>query len=281
LTPTEGRRSIKSRSGARHADFGMYYDDMWRKKGGTLQQNEVFRFKTQLITALVPEGVEKVIDLGCGDGSLTNVLAERFEVTGVDSSPIGISHLSHKARGIVASADNVPFADQSFDLVLSSELLEHLTNDRLRSVIREIGRLARTYILISVPNGEKLRRRLTRCASCGAIYHIYIHLQSFGLQRIGNLFPDFEISAHVVCGSLEPPSLDILSIAKHRLANRYFYVDSVALVCPYCGAELKPMRRKIFQKAVGVVLDCLEKGALRLVRATPRPDWLIVLFRRR
>jgi SAM-dependent methyltransferase len=259
----------------------MYYNDLWSKKGGTLQQNEVFRFKTQLILALVPEGVRKVIDLGCGDGSLTNVLAERFEVVGVDSSPVGISHLSHRARSIVASADNVPFPDQSFDLVLSSELLEHLANDILRGVIREIGRLARTYILISVPNGEKLRRRLTRCASCGATYHIYVHLQSYDLRRIGNLFPDFEISAHAVCGSLEPPSIEILSIAKHRLANRYFYVDSVALVCPYCGAELKPGPRSMPQKAVGVVLDRLEKGALRLARTKPCPDWLIVLFRRR
>ena len=96
-------------------------------------------------------------------------------MTGVDQSPTALQHV--RTEAVLASATKLPFADGSFDLVLSSEMLEHLPTDDYRQAIAEMSRVSRRYLLISVPYKEVLEFRTIRCPECGWRGHVWGHRQ--------------------------------------------------------------------------------------------------------
>jgi SAM-dependent methyltransferase len=102
-------------------------------------------------------------DVGCGEGVLLgrlgNVWADR-PVVAVDIDPREVCLARANAPVVlptVASAYALPFRAASFDLVICSEVLEHL--DRPAAAIDELWRIARTTVVLSVPN-EPLWRML-------------------------------------------------------------------------------------------------------------------------
>jgi 2-polyprenyl-3-methyl-5-hydroxy-6-metoxy-1,4-benzoquinol methylase len=74
----------------------------------------------------------RVLDLGCGNGSLTSVIAdEGFEVIGIEESDSGIVLASQNfpnCQFIQASIYDLPYTEleNSFDLVIASDVIEHL-----------------------------------------------------------------------------------------------------------------------------------------------------------
>jgi hypothetical protein len=54
---------------------------------------------------------------------------------------------------LVASAADLPLSDESFDVVLASDMLEHIPPDLRRKVIQEATRVARTLVIFGFPCG--------------------------------------------------------------------------------------------------------------------------------
>jgi SAM-dependent methyltransferase len=90
---------------------------------------------------LAPQPGEHILDLGCGDGQLTQrVAASGASVVGVDNSPTMVA--AARARGIIAdegSAESLPYASASFDAVFSNAAL-HWVRDQ-DAMIAEVHRV--------------------------------------------------------------------------------------------------------------------------------------------
>ena len=94
--------------------------------------------------------------LEIGSGCLGLALYTSNEVIGVDKNTSG-PRLPNMTL-INCSALNLPFPDNSFDLVCSLDMLEHLPANTRQRAVMEICRVARKMAIISVPCGAKTRK---------------------------------------------------------------------------------------------------------------------------
>jgi hypothetical protein len=125
------------------------------------------RRKAQLFAALIPAGCRSVLDAGGGTGWATIGLRQKCHVVTLD----GAAESLRQATGdkVLGSVEALPFADRSFDLVISSQVLEHLPDRALDKTRREMMRVARHYLLVSVPYRESLEAREVRCGVCRTV----------------------------------------------------------------------------------------------------------------
>lgn len=107
---------------------------------------------------------EKVLDLGCGDGAVSEFLAKKLKVrvVGADISEEAIK--TARGRGVDAvlmdAEKPLPFKNESFDVVFWGDNIEHLFNPQdtlidIKRVLKKKGRL-----VISCPNMAYWRYRL-------------------------------------------------------------------------------------------------------------------------
>ncbi|HAN76183.1 MAG TPA: SAM-dependent methyltransferase [Planktothrix sp. UBA8407] len=103
------------------------------------------RFRELPLTGLTLTPETKVLDLCCGSGQATAVLVEYSQnVTGLDASPLSLKRAqSHvpQAQYVEAFAENMPFADNSFDLVHTSAALHEMNPAQLQQILNEIYRV--------------------------------------------------------------------------------------------------------------------------------------------
>lgn len=228
------------------------------------------RQKALRMMELIPEDVKTILDVGCGNGIITNELSSKWDVTGLDSSASALEYV--KSKKIQAYATKIPFENSSFDLVLSSELLEHLKDEDLNKAVQEISRIACKYIIISVPNQEYLDVSSVKCPKCSSIYHAWQHLQSFSKGDIERLFlPEFRLIHYETTGVLIKNWIPALLKMKHNL-GQWMHPGETA-VCPVCGNTVfPPYKKNIFTKAVNF---------LNLLLSTRKPYWQILLFEKK
>lgn len=107
-----------------------------------------------------PAGGARILDLGCGTGSLTRALAGRFaasRVVGLDVSDVYVDHARRQIRNPrvefqVGDAGAMPFPDSSFDGVLAMLVLPFVP-DTGRAV-REMRRVARPGAVIAAASWD-------------------------------------------------------------------------------------------------------------------------------
>jgi 2-polyprenyl-3-methyl-5-hydroxy-6-metoxy-1,4-benzoquinol methylase len=115
----------------------------------------------ELFRAAAPESL---LDVGCGEGVLTQQWAERMDgrVVGIDLDDPQL-HEQWAAREapnleyLVMKAERMPFADDEFDVASAIEVLEHVPDPE--HTVAEMARVARRWLLVSVPR-EPLWRGL-------------------------------------------------------------------------------------------------------------------------
>jgi len=210
-----------------------YYEQntLW---GVQLDEREQARISGVL--TLIPPEVGSILDVGCGDGRITNRLATKYpRVVGVDISEAALQHV--KAETVKASVESLPFKDGSFDLVLATELLEHLPKAIYHKAIAEMKRVAKEWIVISVPWKEQLSIGQAYCARCEVIFHVNYHYRNFNSSSLKRLFcPEFELVTCRQVGGERAYYHPLLLWIKQRIGG--IWTRTPSTVCPRCRTLL-------------------------------------------
>jgi predicted SAM-dependent methyltransferase len=112
------------------------YDTKERWMSYWYQINEVFRMKAR-----------KVLEVGIGNKTVSNYLKERgIEITTVDIDP------SLNPDYVCSVTDlSRTFKPRTYDAIICAEVLEHLPFKRFRKALRELHKVSREWVLLSLP----------------------------------------------------------------------------------------------------------------------------------
>lgn len=240
--------------------------------------NKSISLKIKHILAFSPKDVNSIIDIGCGNGIITNALQETFDVTGVDRSHKALENL--KTKKILASAESIPVDDNSFEIVLSSELLEHLEDEIFYKAIDEMKRISKKYILLSVPNRENLDKNLIQCTKCKFIYNRSSHFRSFSKSQLENHFSEYDLLKFAELGAPIRHYNRILSKIKCKVSPPKSWIPYYLMpkekrktFCPNCEHKFSyPYKFNILAFACDM---------LNIIISPKRPYWQMVLLKKK
>lgn len=139
-----------------------------------------------------------MLDVGCRDGALTRAYALENEIVGMDVDRLALRRAREKLgiETVWHDADEpLPFANQSFDVVVVGELLEHLVSPA--GFVEEASRVLRPNgtLVGSIPNAYRLKNRL-RFLAGRPIEDNPTHLHLIGeaeLRRLVDAFEEVEV----------------------------------------------------------------------------------------
>lgn len=130
-----------------------YWDQIWEREGEDTWRD--FKNKYQYIISLVPDDVS-VLDIGCGVGLLLRKLKEArpgIRATGADISAKAVEYVKRQGfDGVVGGFPSLPLPGDAFDVILATEVLEHLSKPE--EAVREVLRLLKPdgRVIFTVPD---------------------------------------------------------------------------------------------------------------------------------
>jgi SAM-dependent methyltransferase len=143
--------------GERQHGYGGYrYDGRWRPIAEAMAKHYGLK------------AGDRILDVGCGKGYLLYEFTQvvpGVEVVGLDISQYGIDHAKEEVKPFLhqGTAASLPFADASFDFVVSLGTLHNLEIQELFSAVREIERVGKgpqKYIMVESYRNEREKANL-------------------------------------------------------------------------------------------------------------------------
>ena len=164
---------------------------------------------------------ERVLEAGCGTGLILQRLArQQHQVVGIDLSRGMLARARERGLDVVqGTLDELPFADDSFDSVVSFKVLPHI--QPIREALRELARVTRPggHLLLEFYNSRSLRgviKRLKRPTTIGATYtdeDVFTRLDTPRQMR-----------------TYLPPNLELLDVRGVRVVTPLALVHRIPLV---------------------------------------------------
>lgn len=162
-------------------------------------------FKRALLAQVEADHPRRVLDLGCGTGTLTVAIAKALPdavVTGLDADAEALGIATNKARRVDVNVSlhrgfstDLPFRDGQFDCVVSSLFFHHLTSEAKIATLRETRRVLASGGSLHVADWGKPSNALLRT--------LFLAVQ---------LLDGFETTRDSVTGALP----DLMRAAGHR-----------------------------------------------------------------
>lgn len=150
------------------------------------------RIFDRLVTASGAEHGEQVLDLGCGTGyysrRIAPVVGPAGTVVGIDPSQPMLDYAAEHAPANCsfrpAGAEDLPFADASFDLVVSSLAFHHIPTELRGDAIREAFRVLRAGGRLLIADVRPPTIPILQRVIAGVISHTMAHNISHELREL-------------------------------------------------------------------------------------------------
>jgi ubiquinone/menaquinone biosynthesis C-methylase UbiE len=105
---------------------------------------------------------KKVLDVGCWSGQFEKLAVEKVgSITGIDPDRYAIAYAKKfvpKAKFVVGEVGSLPFPDKSFDVVIFSEVIEHIPENTEDGALKEISRVLKPkgILILTTPQRHLL-----------------------------------------------------------------------------------------------------------------------------
>ena len=201
---------------------------------------------------------DRVLDVGCGTGELTRVLQEETDgaVVGVDADRDLLSHVTGADDRVVGDATRLPFADDSFDLVVCQALLINLPDPV--AAVAEFARVSRGRVAAIEPDNSLVAIDSSVDAE-PALSHRARNAYIEGVETNVALGADTE-------DLFEEAGLRDVSVRRHELTR--------TTEPPYSEADLTSAQRKATGARLQEQRETLLRGGLTPDEyATLREEW--------
>ena len=198
--PTKETKGLILNGGWRY-DLGIWFIDTFVFRGQLRQ----LRQRTANLARMQPG--EQVLDVGCGTGTLAMEVQSRVgragHVAGVDPGTQQIARARSKAarRHVpiefqIAMIEQLPFPDQSFDVVFSTLMMHHLPAPLKRQGLAEIARVLKPGGRLVIADFKRKQERQGRAAR--------FHAGGSSIQDLAALASDAGFS-EVETEEMQPP----------------------------------------------------------------------------
>ncbi len=245
--------------------------------------NELQLERINRTIAFFPEDIMSVLDVGAGYGVLLELLEKQRNIKGVGVEIADVMIAYGRSRGVdlrKGDASQLEFPDNSFDIVVATEVIEHLPFGIYEKTLSEFERVSRKYIVISVPYNEK--RIFVRCPYCSAIVNNTYHLRSFTIESMHNLFSNAKLVRIELIG--QAPIVPFMGLL-NKIRNKW----PPLLICPVCGYREETtyvnnatkMEQSLLKN--GIISSSLKmsKGIVKKLLSLmglKKPRWILALY---
>jgi hypothetical protein len=217
----------------------------------------------------LPDDVSTGLEIGFYDLRVTDILRKKIALVSIDLPKKVSSHYGYNLA--FADIQALPFNDSTFDIVICTEVLEHLPKKVLLQGVKELQRVSRKYVLVSVPYKQRVWNEIFKCAHCGFTGNRMGHLHYMDDDSLVLLFEGATPEKSELIGTISGYAPDWLYAVANTLGNAW--CDFIFGNCPNCELSYHAVK----PNPLGYVLQRLIWRAEHL--AKPRPAWLLTLFK--
>ncbi|MFQ5729284.1 MAG: class I SAM-dependent methyltransferase [Waddliaceae bacterium] len=185
---------------------------------------------------------KNILDLSCGKGDILNsclsYLKEGQNVYGTDFSEANVRHVNARFKknsvfreAYLIQEYPIHFTSEFFNLIIITEVVEHLNDEELDAMLYEVNRLLAKdgYIFITTPNNENLEKNKVMCPDCGCLFHQWQHVRKWTSASLKKKVEQYsfrpELITPITWGS---PLIKRLAL---RLAVQMSVLSCQGLVC--------------------------------------------------
>ena len=224
---------------------------------------------------IMPKGFSTLLDVGARNGYISSQLTPYFRsITVLDLKKPELN----KENIICVRGDvtHLEFMDNSFDVILCSEVLEHIPPELLSKACEEMTRVSKHFVITGTPYKQDVRLGRTICLSCKRINPPWGHLNSFDENKLKKLFEPLTLRSISFVGE-QKAKTNLISTYLMDLAGNPYGTYNQKELCIYCQKKLiRPSEKNLFQKLCSK--SALMLNSIEAHFVGRNPIWVHIVF---
>ena len=238
-------------------------------------EHELKRF--MVTEQVIPDDVISLLDIGCGNGAFLEHLEKyriNLKLQGIERSNTALESAVCKAPIFEGSVDSLSFDNGSFDIVSALEVIEHLPFTVYEAALKELERISKEYILISVPYRENRVKAL--CPYCKCEFNPDYHLRIFSEEDLDDLFDEFKPISKEIVYIKDYWLLSEIRRLKWKFSKRW----RSDFLCPQCGFNSNDDSQIIASNKASATASegSLKALGKKIIPNKNVPFWIVALY---